>query len=248
MKLKTILAAFALMIFPSLLEAQTAPPGKAVTEVTHTKDQAGLTVAEASDFTTVADSSGNLGGTYFYFYDAGNVHCYQPWYDVDNGDSAPTAVSGCTLVEVDIAENDTAATVAGNTRTALNTAPYSTYFAITGATDHVIVTSLTKGTANDGNIGTSGFSVSKTQGVSGSLAIAAASVEPGLQGWKVCNYAINTSTWLAVGKSTLDPDTDGVRLAKGKCLECLSCTPKSLKDVRLSAQAAANDYAVVQFK
>jgi hypothetical protein len=245
--MKKLLLNIILLALPLAATAQTSAPGKTVTSVTQTKSQATPTVAEASDFTAVGDSSGSLGGTYFYFYDADDAHCYQPWYDVANGSTAPTAISGCTLVEVDISANDTASTVAGNTRTALNTAPYSTYFTITGATTHVIVTSVAKGSATDGNIGTSGFSVSKTQGVSSAVAIASASIVAGLEGWKICNYAVNTSTWLAVGKAT-DTETDGVRLGKGKCVECLSCTPDSLRRVRVSAQASANDYAVIQFK
>lgn len=228
-------------------QAQTVPPGTVIGKVEFSKGQATPTVAEASDFTAVADSSGSLGGTSFRAYSAGDAYCVQPWYDVDNGSTAPTAASGCTLVEVNIATDDTAATVAGNTRTALNTAPYNTHFAVTGATDHVILTSLTKGAATDGNIGDSGFSVSKTQGVSGAVAIAAADVVPGLMGWRICNYAVNTSTWLAVGE-TIDPETDGLRLGKGKCYDCPSCSPQSLKDIKLSSQAAANDYSVTQFK
>lgn len=228
-------------------QAQTIPPGTVIGKVEFAKSQANPTVAEASDFTTVADSSGSLGGTSFRAYSAGDAYCVQPWYDVDDGSTAPTASSGCTLVEVDIATDDTADTVAGNTRTALNTAPHSTHFAVTGATDHVILTSLTKGAATDGNIGDTGFSVSKTQGVSGAVAIAAANVVPALMGWRICNYAVNTSTWLAIGEA-LDPETDGLRIGKGKCYDCPSCSPQSLKDIRLSSQAASNDYSVTQFK
>jgi hypothetical protein len=243
--MKALILALATMTLPAM--AQTSAPGQSVTAVTQTVAQATPTVAEASDFTAVGDTAGSLSAKYFYFYDADQAHCYQPWYDVDNGSTAPTAVTGCTLVEVDIATGDNANTVAGNTRTALNTTPYSTYFAITGGTSHVIVTSLSKGAATDSSVGTTGFSVSRTQGVSASAAVVSASIVPALAGWKICNYAINTSTWLAVGKAT-DTETDGIRLGKGKCLECLSCTAGSLRALKVSAQAAANDYAVIQFK
>jgi hypothetical protein len=227
---------------------QTVLPGTVISEVKMTPTTAAPTVAEASDFTAVADVSGSLGGKTLRFYNAGDVICYQVWYDVDNASVAPSATSGCTLVEVDIAEDDTADTVAGNTRTVLNASPYTTYFAITGATTHVIVTSLTKGAATDGNVMTSGFSVSKTQGVSGTAAITSTEVLPGMLGYRICNAAGNSSTWLAIGKATLDPETDGVRLAPGKCLDCPSCTGKVLTDTKVSAQAASNAYTVVQFK
>ncbi len=208
---------------------------------------AGLTVAEASDFTAVADTAGSLSGKYFYFYSADDAKCYQPWYNVDSVGVAPTAVTGCTLVPVVITTGDTDATVAGNTRTALNTAPYSTYFAITGATTHVIVTSLTKGAASDGNIGTSGFSVAKTQGVSSIVAIASASVLGNVGFWKICNDAVNTSTQLYVGKAT-DTESDGVALDKGACFVCAECTGAALKLMRVSGQAASNGYSVIQYQ
>lgn len=228
--------------------AQTVPPGTSIANVDFKAYTADPTVAEASDFTAVADVAGSLSAKTFRFYSAGDVKCYQPWYDVDNASVAPAAVGACILVEVDIATGDTAATVAGNTRTVLNAAPYTTYFAITGATTHVIATSLTKGAATDGNIGTSGFAISKTQGVSGTLGALAADVVPGLMGWRICNAAVNTSTWLAVGESTLDPELDGIRLGKGKCHDCPSCSVQSLKDLRVSAQAASDAYAIIQFK
>jgi hypothetical protein len=240
-KLTALLAAAAL--FSPLAHAQTVPPGTEIREASFSASTATPTVAEASDFTAVADSGGSLSAKTFRFYDPNGV-CYQPWYDVDNGSTAPAAATGCTRVEVDIATGDTDSTVAGNTRTALNTAPYTTYFTITGSTTHIIVTSVLKGSATDGNIGDTGFSVSKTQGVSGS---AAATAIAGGLGYRICNAAVNTSTWLAVGEGT-DPETDGVRLAKGQCLDCPSCTPASLTALKVSAQAASNAYAVVQFK
>lgn len=249
MKKPFALIALMLAFTPIALAQGTVPPGVSIHTVTFAHATTGApTVAEASDFTAAADVAGSLSAKTFRFYSAGDVKCYQPWYDVDNGSTAPAAVTGCTLVEVDIATGDTATTVAGNTRTVLNAAPYTTYFAITGATTHVIVTSILKGSATDGNIGNSGFTVSKTQGVSGTAAIADASVVPALMGWRICNDAVQTSTWLAVGETSLDPDIDGVRLAKGKCHECPSCGPATLKAVKLSAQAASAGYSVIQFK
>jgi hypothetical protein len=227
--------------------AQTVQVGTHANVQSFTAGTAAPTVAEASDFTAVADTAGSLSAKTFRFYDASDAHCYQPWYDVDNGSTAPAAVTGCTLVEVDIATGDTATTVAGNTRTVLNAAPYSTYFAITGATTHVIVTSLTKGSATDGNIGDSGFAISKTQGVSSTAVIVSTSVLPALNGWRICNASANSSTWMAVGKA-VDTETDGVRLKPGGCYDCPSCAPDTLRLAKVSAQASSNAYAVTQFK
>jgi len=226
--------------------AQYLVPEERVSSVTHVRGTAEIAVAEASDFTAVADTAGSLGGTYFKFYDATDLHCYAAWYDVDDGSTAPT-VAGCTLVEVNIATGDTDSTVAGNTRTALNVAPITSYFAITGATTHVIVTSLLKGAATDGNVGTSGFSVSKTQGVSGSAVIASASIEGKAVGWKICNDAVQTSTYIFVG-ALYDPTSVGVSLGKGKCLECPYCKGALLSDLKVSSQAASAGYTVVQYK
>lgn len=240
-------ATLALAAMPTL-HAQTVPPGTVVNSVTHTNETSGApTVAEVSDFTAVADVAGSLGGLAFRFYNP-NAVCYEPWIDVDDGDTAPTATTGCTLVEVDINADDTADDVAAAIRTKLNASPYTTYFTVTGATTHVILTSVLKGSATDGNVGTSTFSVSKTQGVSGTKAIASASIVKNLLGWRICNDAVQTSTWLAVGKTALDPDVDGTRLGKGKCFECPSCTKASLDALYVSAQAASAGYAVVQFK
>lgn len=86
-----------------------------------------------------------------------------------------------------------------------------------------------------------------TVGTSSTLAIASASVSPGLLGWQICNDAVNTSTYLIVGKAT-DVATDGVMLDKGVCFQCPNCNAQTLKLVKVKAQAAANGYSVVQYK
>lgn len=234
-----------IMLFNSLIAVgQTVVPGTVIKSITFSQSTAGVTVAEVSDFTAVADTAGSLAGTYFKFYNP-NAVCYAPWFKVSGTGTAPT-VTGCTAVEVDISTNDANTAVASAARTVLNAAPYTTYFTITGATTHVIVTSVLKGAATDGNVGTSGFSVSKTQGVSG--VVAAATTVAGVMGYRICNNAVNTSTWLAVSKSALDPELAGVRLAKGQCLDCPSCTKSNLDGTYVSSQAASNGYSVVQFK
>lgn len=244
--MRMLLLAFALLCAP-LAHAQVNSPaidarfGHWYTATA----QATPVVAEASDFTAVADIAGSLAGTYFTAHAALDAYCVAVWYKVSGTGTAPT-VSGCTNVEVDISTGDAAATVASSSRTALNTAPYTTYFTITGATTHIILTNVANGAATDGSVGTSGFSVSKTQGVSGALAIS--SPHSGDQGWKICNAGVNTSTWLAVSQTAGDPTSTGIRLGKGQCYQCMSCSTGLLTKMYVSAQAASNDYSVVEFK
>lgn len=227
--------------------AQTIPVNARVKEVDLERGTAVAAVAEASDFTAVADVAQSLGGTSLRFYAAADAICYQPWFDVDDADTAPAAASGCTLVEINITEDETADNVAAALRTELNASPYTTHFVITGATTHLIVTNVAKGTATDGNIGTSGFSVSKTQGVSAVVPIAAANVLPGLLAWKICNDPDNgSSDWLDIGETTAQ--TDGTRIAEGECYDCPNCTAQTLKDVRLSSEGGSNGYTVIQLK
>ena len=86
-----------------------------------------------------------------------------------------------------------------------------------------------------------------TVGTSAAVAVASADVLGGLLAWKICNDAVNTSTYLYVGKAT-DPADDGVQLGKGQCLECPNCSAGTLKLMRVKAQAASNGYSVVQYK
>jgi len=64
---------------------------------------------EISQVVAEADSGGSLGGDYIDMYDIDGL--VRIWFDVDNGSSAP-ASGGGRLVEVDIATDDTAATIA----------------------------------------------------------------------------------------------------------------------------------------
>jgi hypothetical protein len=86
-----------------------------------------------------------------------------------------------------------------------------------------------------------------TIGTTAAVAIASASVSPNLLAWSICNDAVNTSTYLYVGKAT-DPTTDGTQLAPGACYACPNCLPATLKAVKIVGQAAANGYSVIQYK
>ncbi len=85
-----------------------------------------------------------------------------------------------------------------------------------------------------------------TVGTAAADAISAGSVGKNLLGWKICNDAVNSSTYLFVGQAT-DPATDGVELDKGQCFECPNCTGALLKRIKLKAQASSNGYSILQF-
>lgn len=86
-----------------------------------------------------------------------------------------------------------------------------------------------------------------TVGTSAAAAIPGASVGGNVLAWKVCNDAVNTSTYLLVGLAA-DPATDGTMLAPGACYVCENCTTDLLKSLKVKAQAASNGYSVTQFR
>lgn len=86
-----------------------------------------------------------------------------------------------------------------------------------------------------------------TVGTTTADAIADASVLPNLLAWKICNDAVNTSTYMLLGEAA-DVATDGVSLAPGTCFECPNCNAATLKAIKVKGQAASNGYSVVQFK
>lgn len=86
-----------------------------------------------------------------------------------------------------------------------------------------------------------------TVGTTAADAIPAASVQSSIIGWELCNDAVNTSTYLAVGEAA-DPLTDGIRLAPGACHKCAACTGATLKALNVVGQAASNGYSVIQYK
>lgn len=86
-----------------------------------------------------------------------------------------------------------------------------------------------------------------TVGTTTAVAISPSSVSPGLLAWKLCNDAVNTSTYLIVGEAT-DVATDGAQIGPGVCFDCPNCNAATLKAVKVKGQAAANGYSVIQFK
>ncbi len=86
-----------------------------------------------------------------------------------------------------------------------------------------------------------------TVGTSTAAAIPSASVGGNLISFKICNDAVNTSTYLLVGLA-VDVSTDGLMLDKGQCYECPNCSAAILKLLKVEAQAASNGYSVVQYR
>lgn len=79
------------------------------------------------------------------------------------------------------------------------------------------------------------------------LAIPAANVTGDILSFKICNDAVNTSTYLLVGQAA-DVSTDGTMLDKGQCYVCENCKPSVLKALKVEGQAASNGYSVIQYK
>jgi len=86
-----------------------------------------------------------------------------------------------------------------------------------------------------------------TVGTTTALAIPAASVGGNLLSWKICNDAVNTSTYLAVGQAA-DVSDDGTTLAPGACYVCDNCASAVLKLMKVEGQAASNGYSVIQYR
>lgn len=85
-----------------------------------------------------------------------------------------------------------------------------------------------------------------TVGTTGTIAMPIASIPGNVVGWKVCNDAVNTSTQLFIG-SLVDSVNVGSSLKKGQCFACVQCPGLTLHDVKLTGQAAANGYSVIQY-
>lgn len=86
-----------------------------------------------------------------------------------------------------------------------------------------------------------------TVGTTTAAAIPGASIGGNVINFKICNDAVNTSTFLLVG-TTADAATDGVSLGLGQCFECINCKGSLLSTLRVKGQAAGNGYSVTQYR
>lgn len=229
----------------SLAFGQTILVGTRIGQMSFTKGTAAPTAYERFVVTAGADSSGSLSAKHLTFCLPNGGACYAPWFNVSSGSTAPTVASH-TLVEVDIATDALAGAVGDALQAAID--------GITGVTctdnDAGVVTCTmdAKGPATDATVGDTGWAAAViTQGLLATSAIGSSDILTNIMGYRICNHSANTSTWLAIGKST-DPETDGVRIGPGKCIDCPSCARDVLGLTTVSSQAASNYYSVIQFK
>jgi hypothetical protein len=117
-------------------------------------------IKEVSSVTCVADVSGSLAGKYFEFSAGDSGTNYYAWYKVSGTGSDPL-ITNRIGVEVDIATNDTATTIASSTSTAINTALSATV-AASASSATVTLTNVIGGLTTSGNAGTSGFTFTVT--------------------------------------------------------------------------------------
>jgi hypothetical protein len=86
-----------------------------------------------------------------------------------------------------------------------------------------------------------------TVGTTTAAAIPGASIGGNVASYKICNDAVNVSTYLIVGEAT-DAATDGMTLLPGACFECKNCKSSTLALLKVKGQAASNGYSVIQYR
>lgn len=132
---------------------------------------------ETAEFTTVADVAGSLAGTYFTFNTAFNHKQYYIWFKVSNTGTDPL-VANKTGIQVDLATNDTASTVAQKIADSLNL-NYPTGFVASNVGSTLTIKSYYFGPANNATAGTSGFTLNSV--LDGALEVLlSTSISPGV--------------------------------------------------------------------
>jgi hypothetical protein len=117
-------------------------------------------VQQVVTFTCVADVANSLNGKYITINSANNYNKYYIWYKTSGGSTSDPAVSGRTGIKVYVNTGETATNVA--IKTAHAVAQYIFDFTATSSTTNVIITNTLQGYADNGAIGTSGFTVALT--------------------------------------------------------------------------------------
>jgi len=235
------------VLFSCASFADISKEGYRAKQMSFVRGSANLEVKEVSSVECRADVAGNLGGKYFVVYSALNAVKYVVWYDVADGNTAPVVVG--TKVEVNISSGATAATVATNTKTALD-AIVAVPFVTSRDTATLTITNSGYGVTTDiADVDTTHTSIVKSiDGVSGALAISSGNLITDMRGFEVCNDAVNTSTYLILSWSATIARDNGLRLGKGECFQCHDCTKEVLSTMQVSSEANANAYAVIQWK
>lgn len=130
-----------------------------ITDGTTTNTYTFVGATEVTDVQCVADSSGSLNDTYFYLFSARDEVEYYVWYNVSSGGTDP-AISGKIGIEVAIATNDGANTVASATQTAIDAL---SDFGASVSTDTVTITNAKNGNTTDASdAGSTGFTITVT--------------------------------------------------------------------------------------
>jgi len=93
----------------------------------------------SSTVTCVADVGGTLNNSYWVLYSTDNANIYHVWYNVAS--SGDYTSDNCTLVEINIAASDSAATIATATASVLNA--LSGVTAVSSTPGEILVTGIT---------------------------------------------------------------------------------------------------------
>lgn len=125
-------------------------------------------IAEVTSITCVADDTGSLNNTYFKIYSTSTT--YVVWINVNSAGSDPSLPS-TTSVEIAVATDATAATIATAIKSALDAISGGAIFTTTRSTATLTITRGTAGKVNDtvdgAGAAATGFTISTTtQGIS----------------------------------------------------------------------------------
>ncbi|MEO0075038.1 MAG: hypothetical protein ABIK31_02885 [candidate division WOR-3 bacterium] len=172
-------------------------------------------VAQVTDVTFVAESSGNYNNKYFFVPTTGNATNYVVWFDVDNSLTAPV-VPGWTPVEIDISSGDTANTIASAVQTALNALPE---LSVTVSGSTITITQNTAGACNSvsNGVGSAAAPITITQTTAGANAVAQVftiTTGPDVIGLGGKYFLIDSTVnsyyvWLNVNSSNVNPMISG---------------------------------------
>lgn len=149
-----------------------------ITDSTHARleDDLGLSYdgeAEVTEVQALADSSGSLDATYFLLNSAGDATEYYVWMNVD-GASVDPAPLGKTGIEVSIATDDDAETVAAAIAAAVDA---EADFSASADGDMVTITNADVGDTTDAADSDTGFSISvSTQGADADATVSESNV------------------------------------------------------------------------
>lgn len=148
--------------FSTQIDGDNKPYWKGILEVSSGKLDKILGVdnvnaREVVAVSCVADISSSLQSTYFDVYASASTY-YRVWFDVASGGVAPTAGVGGTLIEVDLATDDSAITVAAAVETAFAANP--AYTVVADGAGNLLFTAIAQSPKGDASPGSSGFTVS----------------------------------------------------------------------------------------